>query len=158
MLLILRPFRADDRVEIGSVSGKVKQVGMFTTVIDTNDGLFVSFPNGNLWGSPIKNFTRNGKRRMDIIVGISYSDSIDRGFEALQKVIEEEKRFLPDPAPQVMVQAMADSSVNLQLRAWADIDQYWDVYWDANKRIKEEIESHGLTIPFPQRDVHMVNA
>ncbi len=157
MLLILRPFCAGHAIECGSMTGTVKTVGLFTTTLETPDGLYISSPNSSLWASPITNFTRNGKRRMDLIVGIAYTDSIDAGFKALQTVIENEPRFLKDPAPQVMVQAMADSSVNLQLRAWATIDVYWDVYWDANRQVKEQIEAAGLSIPFPQRDVHLIN-
>ncbi len=156
MLLILRPFRTDEVIETGSFLGKVKQVGVFTTVLETPDGLFVSFPNSTLWGAPVKNYTRNGKRRMDVLVGISYSDSIDTGFEVMKDVIAGEERFLPDPAPQVMLKTLGESSVDLQLRAWAPIDKYWDVYWDTNKKLKEGVEAKGLTIPFPQRDVHMI--
>ena len=157
MLLILRPFRSGHFIECGSILGTIKQVGLFTTILETPDGLYISSPNSSLWGSPIKNFTKNGTRRMDLIVGIAYSDSIDKGFDALQLVIQDESRFLTEPAPKMMVQAMADSSVNLQLRAWASIENYWDVYWDANKSIKEQVEAAGLTIPFPQRDVHIFN-
>ncbi len=157
MLLILRPFRSGHFIESGSHLGTVKEVGLFTTILETPDGLFISSPNSSLWGSPIKNFTKNGTRRMDLVVGIAYTDSIDTGFEALQTVIQNEPRFLTDPAPKLMVQAMADSSVNLQLRAWATVENYWDVYWDANKKIKEQIEAAGLSIPFPQRDVHLFN-
>jgi len=157
MLLILRPFRSGHFIECGSILGTIKQVGLFTTILETPDGLYISSPNSSLWGSPIKNFTKNGKRRMDLIVGIAYSDSIDKGFDALQSVIQSEPRFMAEPAPKIMVQAMADSSVNLQLRAWARVENYWDIYWDANKKIKEQIEAAGLTIPFPQRDVHLFN-
>lgn len=157
MLLILRPFGAGHFIECGSVLGTVKEIGLFTTILETPDGLYISAPNSSLWGAPIKNYSKNGKRRMDLIVGISYSDSIDKGFEALQSVFQNEPRFLADPAPKMMVQAMADSSVNLQLRAWASVDDYWDIYWAANKKIKEQIEAAGLTIPFPQRDIHLFN-
>ena len=101
-------------------------------------------------------FTRNGKRRMDILVGIAYSDSVDDGLTVLQKIAANEPRFLMDPAPQVMVASMGESSVNLQLRGWAKVDDYWDTFWDLNKQVKEEIEQAGLTIPFPQRSVHVV--
>lgn len=157
MLLILRPFRTGHAIEFNSIVGTVKEVGLFTTILETPDGLYVSSPNSSLWGTPIKNFTKNGKRRMDIIVGIAYADSIDKGFEALLSVVRDEPRFLTDPAPKIMVQAMADSSVNLQLRAWANVDNYWDAYWDTNKKVKESIEAAGLTIPFPQRDLHVFN-
>lgn len=157
MLLILRPFKVGDFIEFGSTTGTVKEINLFTTILDTFDGLYVSSPNGSLWGNTIKNFTRNGKRRMDVVVGIAYNDSIDTGLEVLQRIIATEPRFLQEPAPQTMVIAMADSSVNLQLRGWTMIDDYWQTYWDLNKRIKEEVEAAGLTIPFPQRDVHLTS-
>lgn len=157
MLLFLRPFSIDDYIECGSISGKIKQVGLFTTILETSDGLFISSPNGELWSAPIKNFTRNGKRRMEFVVGISYSDSIDKGFEVLNSLIKQEPRILTDPSPQIMVRALAESSVNLQLRAWAKVDDYWDIYWEFGKKIKEQIEGAGLTIPFSQKDVHIYN-
>jgi len=157
MLLVLRPFRSGDYIEFGSLDGTVKEIGLFTTILETRDGLYISSPNSSLWETPIKNYTRNGTRRMDLIVGISYTDSIDNGFDALQTVIQNEPRFMGEPAPKLMVQAMADSSVNLQLRAWTSIENYWDVYWDSNKKIKEQVEAAGLTIPYPQRDVHLFN-
>ena len=156
MLLFLRPFRTGDFVEIGSVMGSVKEINLFTTILDTFDGLYIASPNSVIWGSSIKNYTRNGKRRMDIVIGIAYSDSIDAGLDVLKKIAREEPRFLNDPAPETMVVSMAESCVNLQLRGWAAIDDYWPTYWDLNKRVKEEIEKAGLTIPFPQRSVHVV--
>jgi len=157
MLLILRPFNAGDSIAFSSISGKVKEVGLFTTILETPDGLYISSPNSSLWGGPVTNFTKNGKRRMDLIVGISYTDSIDQDFAVLQSIIHNEPRFLADPVAKIMVVAMADSSVNLQLRAWANVENYWDVYWDSTKKIKEQIEAAGLTIPYPQRDVHHFN-
>jgi small conductance mechanosensitive channel len=158
MLLILRPFRVGHFIECGSFMGTVKEVGLFVSILETIDGLYLSMPNSTLWGAPIKNFTRNGKRRMDLVVGISYGDSIDTGLEVLRQVFAADTRFLQDPAPQFMVQALADSSVNLQLRAWATVDDYWNIVWEHNKIIKEKIEAAGLTIPFPQHDVHMIEA
>lgn len=158
MLLMMRPFRVKHFIECGSFMGTVKEIGLFTTILETIDGLYLSMPNSTLWGAPIKNFTCNGKRRMDLVVGISYGDSIDKGFEVLKEIVEAESRFHKDPAPQIMVQALGDSSVNLQLRAWASVDDYWNVVWEHNKIIKEKIETAGLTIPFPQRDVHVYEA
>lgn len=156
MLLILRPFRAADFIEFGATQGTVKEINLFTTILETIDGLYIASPNSVLWSNNIKNFTRNGKRRMDIVVGISYSDSINEGFAVLQKIAEGESRLLVDPAPQVMVASMMDSAVNIQLRAWAKNENYWAAYWDLNKRVKESIEEAGLTIPFPQRTLHVV--
>ena len=155
MLLILRPFRKDHFIECGSVTGTVKEIHLFTTILETIDGLYISAPNSTLWGAPLKNYTMNGKRRMDQVIGISYSDSIDRAFEVFREIIENEPRFLSDPEPQMMVRSLEDSSVNLTLRAWLLNDDYWTAYWELNKQIKENIEAAGLTIPFPQRDVHM---
>ena len=157
MLLILRPFKAGDFIEFGSTQGTVKEINLFTCIFETVDGLYIASPNSVLWGNNIKNFTRNGKRRMDIVVGISYSDSIDVGLSVLRQVAEGESRLLVDPAPQTMVVSMMDSSVNIQLRAWAKTDDYWPTYWDLNKRVKESIEAAGLTIPFPQRTLHLVS-
>jgi len=155
MLLMLRPFAIGDYIECGSTTGTVKEVHIFTTILKTADGLYVSAPNSSLWGSPIKNYTRNGTRRIDAGVGISYGDSIESGLAALQNVITSEARLLTDPAPQVLVTALADSSVNLQLRAWASTADFWDVTWSLNHQIKVKIEEAGLTIPFPQTDVHI---
>ena len=155
MLLILRPFQKEDFIECSSVTGTVKEIRLFTTILETIDGLYISAPNSTLWGAPLKNYTKNGKRRMDQVIGISYSDSIDRAFEVFREIIDNEARFLSDPEPQMMVRSLEDSSVNLTLRAWLLNDDYWTAYWELNKRIKENIEAAGLTIPFPQRDVHM---
>lgn len=157
MLLILRPFRAGDFIEFGSTQGTVKEINLFTCVFETVDGLYIACPNSVLWGGHIKNFTRNGKRRMDIVVGISYSDSIEVGLSVLRQVAVGEPRLLVDPVPQAMVVSMMDSSVNIQLRAWAKTDDYWPTYWDLNKQVKESIEAAGLTIPFPQRTLHVVS-
>lgn len=156
MLLFLRPFRSGDFVEIGSVMGTVQEVNLFTTILETFDGLYISSPNSVIWGSSIKNYTRNGRRRMDIVIGIAYSDSIDTGLQVLKTIASNESRFLREPAPETMVVSMAESSVNLQFRGWTTIDDYWQTCWDLNKRVKEEIENAGLTIPFPQRSVHVV--
>ncbi len=158
MLLFLRPFRSGDFIEIGSVMGTVKEVNLFTTILETFDGIYISAPNSVIWGNSIKNYTRNGKRRMDIVIGIAYSDSIDTGLAVLKKIASEERRFLQTPAPETMVESMAESSVNLLLRGWATNDDYWQTFWDLNKRVKEEIENAGLTIPFPQRNVHVVSS
>lgn len=157
MLLILRPFRAGDFIEVSGTTGTVREINLFTTILETVDGLYIASPNSVLWGASIKNFTRNGKRRMDIIVGIAYSDSIDQGLEVLRAIANSEPRLLLDPVPQVMVASMAESAVNIQLRAWASNDDYWQTYWDLNKRVKEAIEAAGLTIPFPQRSLHVVD-
>jgi small conductance mechanosensitive channel len=155
MLLILRPFKVGDFVDASGTTGTVSEINLFTTIFKTNDGLYIASPNGKVWGGNIKNFTRNGKRRMDIVVGISFADSIDDGLNVLKEIAASESRLLADPAPKVMVTSMAESSVNIQLRAWTVNGDYWQTVWDLNKRVKESIEQAGLTIPFPQRTLHI---
>jgi small conductance mechanosensitive channel len=155
ILLFLGTYRRGDYIEFGSYSGTVKEISLFTTILETPDGIYISAPNSSIWGTPLKNYTRNGKRRMDISVPIAYSDSIDTAFRVVKDMAAAESRFLADPAPQILVQSYGDSSVNILLRAWAPIDQYWPVYWDLMRALKEKLEEAGLSIPFPQRDVHV---
>ncbi|MDR0719485.1 MAG: mechanosensitive ion channel [Treponema sp.] len=153
ILLFLRPFKVGDFIEFGSVTGGVKEIGLFSTILETGDGVFISAPNSTVWGVPLKNYSRNGRRRMELAVSIRYSDSIDTAFEVLRNIIDAESRFLKEPVPQIMVQSMGESSINIMLRAWAPGDVYWQIYWDQMKNIKEQIEAAGLVIPFPQREI-----
>jgi small conductance mechanosensitive channel len=155
ILLFLGTYRRGDYIEFGSYSGTVKEISLFTTILETPDGIYISAPNSSIWGTPLKNYTRNGKRRMDISVPIAYSDSIDTAFGVVRDMVAAESRFLADPAPQILVQSYGDSSVNILLRAWAPLDQYWPVYWDLMRGLKERLEEAGLSIPFPQRDIHV---
>ncbi|MDR1787686.1 MAG: mechanosensitive ion channel family protein [Treponema sp.] len=158
VIIVQRSCRKGDYIEVAGVGGTVKEINLFTTILETPDGVYVSAPNSSVWGAPLKNYTRNNRRRMDFIVGISYGDSIDAAFAVLRNIAENEKRFLKDPAPQILVQSLGDSAVNVALRAWARGDVYWQVYWDQTKNIKERIEEAGLHIAFPQVDVHIGEA
>jgi len=158
MLLILRPFKVGDFVDASGTVGSVSEINLFTTIFKTNDGLYIASPNGKVWGGNIKNFTRNGKRRMDIVVGISFANSIDDGLNVLKEIAASESRLLPEPAPKVMVASIGESAVNIQLRAWTVNGDYWQTVWDLNKRVKESIEQAGLTIPFPQRTLHIAES
>jgi small conductance mechanosensitive channel len=155
-LLLLGVFHKGEHIEFGLFSGTVKEINLFTTILETPDGIFIAAPNSSIWGSPVKNFTRNGKRRMELTVGIAYSDSVDTAFQVMQGIIDKEARLLKDPAPQVILQSLDDSSVKITIRAWASTQDYWNIYWEMNKTIKAKIEEAGLHIPFPQRDVHIV--
>lgn len=155
MLLILRPFKVGDFVDASGTLGTVNEINLFTTVFKTSDGLYIASPNGKVWGGNIKNFTRNGKRRMDIVIGISFSDSIDAGLNVLSEIAKAESRLLAEPAPKVMVASIGESAVNIQLRGWTLNGDYWQTVWDLNKRVKEAIEEAGLHIPFPQRTLHL---
>jgi small conductance mechanosensitive channel len=155
-LLLLGVFHKEEYIEFGLFSGTVKEINLFTTILETPDGIFIAAPNSSIWGTPVKNYSRNGKRRMELTVGIAYSDSVDTAFQVMQGIIDKESRLLKDPAPLVLLQSLDDSSVKITIRAWASIQDYWNVYWEMNKTIKAKIEEAGLHIPFPQRDVHIV--
>ena len=155
LLLLLRLYRKGDFIEFGGCNGTVQNMDLFSTTLETPDGVYVSAPNSAIWGIPLKNYTRNGRRRMDLTVGVAYSDSLDTAFAVLREIAAMEPRFLKDPPPQVMLQSLGDSSVNITLRAWASVDTYWAIYWEQMRNIKEKIEAAGLAIPFPQRDVHL---
>lgn len=155
VLLILRPFCKGDFIECDTVLGTVQELHLFTTNIETADGIFISVPNSRLWGMPLKNFSRNPKRRMDVTVSISYADSIDAAFRALNEVIAQTPQFLKDPAPQVMVQALEESGIGVTLRAWVAAENYWDLYRAQMKTVKEKIQEAGITIALPQRSIHL---
>ena len=156
IILFLRPFNKGDFIECGSVSGSVREMGLFAATLETSDGIYISAPNSSLWGVPLKNYSHNPSRRMDINVSISYSDSIDNAFRVLNEIVKEESRFLEEPPSRVMVQSLGESGIGITLRAWVQSSDYWSVYWDQMKNVKERIEQAGLTIPFPQRDIHLV--
>ncbi len=155
-LLFLRPISTGDFLQCGNLTGTVEEIGLFSTRLRTPDGLFVSAPNSVLCNAPLTNFSRNPSRRLDIAVGISYGDSIDAGIKALLAVAAAESRLLGDPAPQAFAQALDESSVSLVLRVWVPRDAYWDVRFALVQAAKQAVEAAGLTIPFPQRDVHLV--
>jgi len=155
ILFFLGSYRLGEFIEFGSFSGTVKEINLFTTILETPDGVYISAPNSSIWGNPVRNYTRNGKRRMELSVCISYSDSLDTALRVLGEIAAGETRFLKDPSPQIVVQSIKDGSVNLLIRAWADNRQYWDIYWQQMRSLKEKIEEAGLHIPFPQMDVHL---
>jgi small conductance mechanosensitive channel len=156
ILLVLKSYRKGDFIEFDGFMGTIKDFDLFTTKLETPDGVLISAPNSSIWQNPIKNYSRNTKRRMDLVIGISYKDSIDTAYRVMREIVDAEPRFLQEPAPQIVVQSLGDSSVNILLRAWAPADVYWDVYWKHMRLIKEKIEAAGLSIPFPQRTVHLL--
>ena len=158
MLLILRPYKVGDYIDCGSVSGTIQQMGLFSTILKTPDGLFVSAPNSVVFGTPIKNYSRNPTRRVDIPVGISYHDSLPVALQTMQALMEREEMVLKDPKPEVLVSELADSSVQLTLRFWTATENYWPAYWTIKAQLKPAIEKAGLSVPFPQRVVTFVNA
>lgn len=157
LLLFLRPFKAGDYIECGSIKGKITGIGLFNTIFETLDGLYVSAPNGSLWGAPITNFSRNEKRRIDLVVGIGYDSNTDKAMEIIRNLIASEPKFLKEGSD-VFVSELADSSVNINMRVWVNNADFFPLKAKYTALIKEEFDKAGIEIPFPQRVVHMVNA
>jgi len=156
MLLILRPFNVGDYVDAGGDAGTVIEIGLFNTELRTFDGLCRMIPNAKIWGNTITNFSRNPTRRIDVPVGISYGDDVNGAMAVLLDMLKADARILDDPAPEVMVKELADSAVVINLRCWARIDDFWAAHWDVNRNAKLALDAAGYTIPFPQRDLHIV--
>ena len=156
MLLIFRPFKVGDVVNAGGAPvGTVEAIGLFTTTINTPDNVHIVVPNSSIYGGTIQNYSHNPNRRVDLVVGISYDDDIGVAIRTVQQLLEEEPRVLKDPAYQVAVSELGDSSVNLVVRPWCAAGDYWAVRFDLTRALKERLEAAGCTIPYPQRDVHM---
>ena len=150
MLLIFRPFKAGDYVEVaGGVGGTIVELSLFTTELVTVDNLRIAMPNGEIWSAPVKNFTHHPTRRLDIVVGISYSDDIGKAIEALKSVADADPRVLSDPAPLAAVTNLGASSVDMLLRVWMKNAEYWPVRFDLTRAVKERLDLEGITIPFP---------
>jgi len=153
IMIFLGNYRIGEFIQFDSFNGTVRQINLFSTVLETPDGIYVSTLNSRILGSTILNFSRNGKRRMELFVKIAYSDSIDTAFNVLNELVKSETRFLKEPAVQIVVQSLQDSNVTLVVRGWAQNSDYWDIYWKYTRLFKEKIEEAGLHIPFPQLDV-----
>ena len=158
LLLIFRPFKAGDLIEAAGVLGVVEELQIFTTKLKTPDNREVIVPNAKLTGDNIVNYTSKGIRRVDLVVGVSYSSDLKRTKEVLLDVLAQDSRVLKDPAPTVGVVELADSSVNFVVRPWTAVENYWSVYFDTLQAVKERLDAEEITIPFPQRDVHVYPA
>jgi len=158
LILLFRPFRVGDVIESAGSRGKVKEIGILATILATPDNQKVILPNGALMNSKIINANAYPTRRIDLVASISYSDDVDQARDVLRVMLAAHPRVLKDPESVVEVLEMADSSVNLVVRPWVDSADYWPVYFDLSRSIKLELERNGLTIPFPQRDIHLFQA
>ncbi len=157
LIIILKPFKVGDWIEAKGVSGSVKETSLFYTKLVTFGNQLAIIPNGQLTNDNIINYTAEGKRRDNIIVGISYEGNIKLAKEILLNLMMEQENILKDPAPVVMVAELADSSVNLTMRFYALNELFWDCHWYTMEEAKSRLEAAGITIPFPQRDVHFFN-
>ncbi|MDP2558023.1 mechanosensitive ion channel family protein [Photobacterium damselae subsp. piscicida] len=155
MLLIYRPFDVGDFVEAGSVSGKVSHMSLVNTTIKTFDNQIIIVPNSKIWGDIIKNVTHERVRRVDMIFGISYSDDIELTEKVLHEIVESHESVLRSPEPTIKLHTLNSSSVDFIVRPWVKTEDYWDVYWDITREVKMRFDREGISIPFPQQDVHL---
>ena len=158
LIMMFRPFDVEDLVEVAGVSGTVKSVSLLSTQMVTLDNKALVIPNNEVWGGVITNYTATGKRRVDMVFGIGYGDDIDKAKKVMEDILNNHKLVLKDPEPVVRVHELGDSSVNFAVRPWVYSDDYWDVFWDITQQVKKRLDAEGISIPFPQRDVHVYNA
>ena len=157
MILIYKPFDVGDLVEVGGVFGTVCHMSLVNTTVLTIDNQTLVVPNNNIWQNVIKNVTAQDTRRIDMVFGIGYSDDIPKAEKILEEILETHKSVLEDPEPIVRLHELGDSSVNFAVRPWVKTDDYWPVYWDITRAVKLAFDAQGVSIPFPQRDVHVFN-
>jgi len=155
MVIFFRPFKAGDFIEGGGVAGVVEEITVFSTFLKTPDNKRIIVPNATLTGGNIINYSANPTRRVDLVFGISYSDDIAQAKEILTRIVTGHEKVLKDPAPQIVVGALADSSVNFNVRPWVKNADYWTVYFEITEAVKLAFDKEGVSIPFPQRDVHL---
>jgi len=155
MILIFKPFTVGDFIEAKGYLGAVKEIQIFNTILQTPDNRRVIIPNGGLATDSLINYSAEATRRIDLVIGISYGDDIDKAREIALKTVKADNRVLKDPEPFVGVLELGDSSVNLAVRQWVKSGDYWGVYFDLHENIKKEFDKNGISIPFPQRDVHL---
>jgi small-conductance mechanosensitive channel len=151
----LRPIDIGEYVEVNGIAGTVSAVGIMATELKTPDNKFITIPNSQVWGSAITNYTRLDTRRVDVPMGIAYGDSVTKAYEVAMGLMKSHELVLDEPEPAVVITELADSSVNLAVRAWAKTEDYWTVKGDLTKAIYEAVPEAGLEFPFPQLDVHM---
>lgn len=156
LLVLFKPFRVGDFVEAAGTMGAVQEISIFNTVLSHPDNRRIILPNAQITGAKIVNFSAIDKRRVDMVFGISYGDDPEKAKGILLNLVSSDPRVLKDPAPVVAVNELADSSVNLVCRPWTTPENYWGVHFDTMEKGKAELEKAGITIPFPQRDVHMI--
>ncbi|MFQ3230985.1 mechanosensitive ion channel family protein [Reinekea sp.] len=158
MLILFRPFKAGDFVEAGGATGVIEKISIFSTLMRTGDNKEVIIPNGNIYGGNITNFSARATRRVDMVFGIGYDSDLKKAKELLQDIISKDERVLSEPAPVIAVSELADSSVNFIVRPWVNSADYWGLYWDMQEKVKLSFDEAGISIPFPQMDVHIAKS
>ena len=157
MIIIFRPYKIGDLVKLAGQIGVVEQIEVFNTIVITPDNRTIIIPNGQVAGAPIENLSSKGELRIDLVFGIGYGDDIRKAKDIMTKVVDEDSRVLKERGVQIAVSELGDSSVNFVVRPWVTVADYWNVRFDLTEKIKLAFDENGISIPFPQRDVHMHN-
>ena len=157
MLILFRPFKVGDFIEAGGATGVVEQVRMFATIMRTGDNREVTVPNSQIYGSIIINYSARETRRIDMVFGIGYDDDIATARQLINDIMQDDERILTDPAPVILLGELADSSINFNVRPWVKTSDYWQVRGDMLEKVKLAFDANGISIPYPQRDVHLHN-
>ena len=155
LIVLFRPYRVGDFVEAAGIAGVVEQVQILTTVMQTGDNKQIIVPNSQIMDSIITNYSANDTRRVDMVVGVSYDDDLDKVRDTIKELIAADDRILTEPAPKIAVSELADSSVNFIVRPWVNSADYWGVMFDLTEAIKKRFDKEGISFPFPQQDVHL---
>jgi len=158
MLIIFRPFNDGDFVEAAGVAGVIETISIFTTTMRTGDNREIIIPNGEIFGGTITNYSKRSRRRVDMVFAIGYDDDLKKAKKIINRILKQDKRVLTDPEPSVAVAELADSSVNFNVRPWCKTEDYWDVYSDTHESIKLTFDAEGISIPYPQMDIHQDKA
>ncbi len=158
LIVLFRPYKVGDYVEAAGISGTIEQVQILTTILKTPDNKQIIVPNGQIMDSIITNYSANDQRRVDLVVGVSYDDDLDKVRKTLEELVAAEDRILDDPAVTIAVSELADSSVNFIVRPWVKTADYWGVHFDLTEAIKKRFDQEGISFPFPQQDVHLYQA
>ena len=157
MLIIFRPFKVGDFVEAGGVSGIVEEVQIFSTRMRSGDNKEIIIPNGQIIGDTITNYSAKETRRVDMVIGVGYDDDLKKVRAVLEEILNKDERILAEPAPTIGLLELGDSSVNFAVRPWVKTADYWQVLFDVQEEIKLRFDDEGISIPFPQRDLHIIN-
>ncbi|MBU2224862.1 MAG: mechanosensitive ion channel [Gammaproteobacteria bacterium] len=155
LIIVFRPFKAGDFVEVAGISGVVERIDIFQTIFKTGDNKKIIVPNSQITGGAIVNYSAEPRRRVDLTIGISYDSDLRKAKQLLQDIVSADSRILKDPAPVIAVSALADSSVNLITRSWVEAADYWQVYWDTLEQVKLTFDQEGIEIPYPQMSLHL---
>jgi small conductance mechanosensitive channel len=156
-MIIFRPFKVGDFIEAAGTKGTVKEIGIFNTTVNTPDNILAIILNSKLTGDNILNYTANGTRRVDLVVGVSYEDDLNKAKQVIEGVLASDERVLEEPSPTVAIVEVGDSSVNFVVRPWVNSDDYWDVYFDITAKVKLSLDQNVISIPYPQHDIHVKN-